>query len=327
MVGNEPKGQHFVHRAYLEGFQDPRFEERKEPALWVYMPGKTPFRQRPDRVAKRNYYYCFEQEEKRLFVAEHGLQKLEDLALPILRQLADRKFSINPTDRLTFAGYVALAHIRVPTFERFLDFTTSLVHAKHMEMLAADKAALESVVAKISKAKGESLDPEEFRKKLTGGTVVLSQKSRGWTVRQMFENLVAIQEVIFRMKWTFLLSRPDDDGFLTSDNPVSLFDPTASPTRGIGFMSSPAAHFTFPICRTVCLLAHYGHPQEARELTPSEVRQTNKGTITRADSQLYAPFGYSAVQGILNDVVKAKGAPRRVLFSKGRAVVEREDAE
>jgi hypothetical protein len=70
--GDEPNAQHYVHRAYLAGFQDPRFESRGEPALWVYIPEKNPFRQRPDRVAKLNY----QQEEKRQFVGEHGLQSL-----------------------------------------------------------------------------------------------------------------------------------------------------------------------------------------------------------------------------------------------------------
>jgi hypothetical protein len=327
VAGDEPKLQHFVHRAYLAGFQDRQFERRGEPALWVYLPEKKPFRQRPERVARRNYYYCFNQEEKRQFIAEHGLQKLEDLALPILRQLSDRKFSLNAEDRLTFAGYIAMAHTRVPTFERFLDFTAKLITAKKLELLAQHKRALESVVAEMSERTGEFIDPEDFRKKLTGGSVELHQTNRGWTVQEMFENLMMLQQVIFGMKWTLLLGTADDDGFLTSDNPVSLFDPLGSPIGGIGFMSSPAAHFTFPISRSVCLLAQHLRGPEASELNPSKIRSVNKGTITRVDSQLYAPFASSAVQQILDDVVKRKGGPRKVLFSKGRTVVKPDGAK
>jgi uncharacterized protein DUF4238 len=318
----KPKAQHYVHRAYLAGFQDPQFEKRGEPALWVYVPEKKPFRQRPERVARRNYYYCFDREEKKQFIAEYGLQKLEDLALPILRQLSDRKFSLSAEDRLTFAGYVAMAHTRVPTFERFLDFTAKLIAAKKLELLAQHKQALESVVAEMSARTGESIDPEDFRKKLTGGSAELHQANRGWTVQEMFENLMMLQQVIFEMKWGFLLAAPDDDGFLTSDNPVSLFDPLGGPMGGIGFKSSPAAHFTFPISRNVCLLAQHLPGPEARELNPSSIRTVNKGTITRADSQLYAPFASNGVQEILNHVVKRKGGPKKVLFSKGLTVVK-----
>jgi hypothetical protein len=74
-----PKQQHYVHRAYLEAFTDPDYEKRGESYLWAYLPGKSPFRQKPDRIAKRNYYYCFDREEKRQFDFEHTLQKLEDI--------------------------------------------------------------------------------------------------------------------------------------------------------------------------------------------------------------------------------------------------------
>src|SRR5579862_7541180 len=112
----EPKQQHFVHRAYLEGFVDPDYERRGESFLWAYLPGKSPFRQRPDRIAKRNYYYCFHHEEKRRFDFEHALQSLEDVALPVLRKFRSLQFNIDAEERLTFAGYVGLSYTRVPTF-------------------------------------------------------------------------------------------------------------------------------------------------------------------------------------------------------------------
>jgi len=51
----EPKHHHYVQRAYLEGFVDPDYERRRESYLWAYMPEKSPFRQKPERIAKRNY--------------------------------------------------------------------------------------------------------------------------------------------------------------------------------------------------------------------------------------------------------------------------------
>jgi len=196
-----------------------------------------------------------------------------------------------------------------------------------MELLANDKKALDSVVKEMSDRTGESIDPEDFRKKLTGGSVVVTQGNRGWTVQQMFENLLMLQQVIFDMKWAFLLAAHDTDGFLTSDNPVSLFDPAAGPMRGIGFASSPVAHFTFPLSRGICLLAHHMRGPETRELNALQVRSINKANITRTDSQLYSPFVSLGVQKLLNDVVKLKGGPRKVLFSKGRTVVQREESK
>lgn len=322
MGGEEPKSQHYVHRAYLEGFQDPALEGNGEGYVWVYMPGKSPFRQRTERVARRNYYYCYRQEERRQFLAEHTLQKLEDLALPILRQLRARRFTLNPQDRLTFAGYIALSHTRVPTFERSVDRISSLLVAKQLEFVANDKRALGEAVAEMREQTGEEIDPEEFRKKLTGGTVVAKQTSRGWSLRQMSGMMLSLQRVICAMNWTFLLAPENDAGFLTSDNPVALFDPIGAPMGGVGFASSPAAHFTFPISRDVALLAKHQQDHESVEISGFRVRSVNKGTITRADSQLYAPFRSTRVQEILDSVVRQRPVSGRVLFRKGRVLEE-----
>jgi hypothetical protein len=54
--------QHFLRRAYLEGFQDPALERKGKTAIWLYKPGKQPIPQALERVAKRNYYYRHRQE-------------------------------------------------------------------------------------------------------------------------------------------------------------------------------------------------------------------------------------------------------------------------
>jgi hypothetical protein len=320
MTEREPKSHHYVQRAYLEAFQDPRLEKIGRPAVWVYIPGKFPFPQRPDRVAKRNYYYCYREEEKRKFDAEHHIQKLEDVSLPVLRGLRSRRFNLSPEDRLTFAGYTALSHVRVPTFERSIDRFTSILTAKQVEFVTHNYHALQRAVLEINKETGENITIEEYRKRLTGGDVIVTQTNRGWSLNQMFNMLLYLQQVISEMKWTFLLSSPDDDGFVTTDNPVALFDPMAK--HGIGFASSPAAYFTFPISRDVCLFAGHQPGLEFSELSSVQVRAINKAAISRADGQVYAPFKSSGVQGILDSFLKSRPQRTRVMMKKGRVVEE-----
>jgi hypothetical protein len=284
------------------------------------MPNKSPFRQRPERVAKRNYYYCYREGDKKRFEAEHNLQKLEDLALPSLRQLRHRRFVLKDEDRLTFAGYIALSHTRVPTFERRIDHMTALMSAKQVEFAAHNPRVMESVAKEIRETTGEEIDAEEFHKRLTGGSVIVSQTNRGWSLREMFRMLLELQMLIFRMHWTFLLTPPDAEGFLTSDNPVCLFDPVAR--HGIGFASSKEAHFTFPISRDVCMMAQHHRGPETVGLSAAQIRSVNSATIAQADSQVYAPFESSAVQRILNRVVSGRPKTKRVLIRKGRVVQE-----
>jgi hypothetical protein len=319
MPASQPKGQHFVHRAYLDGFRDPSLVKRGKPALWVYVQNKIPFPQNTANVAKRNYYYCYDDKSKRQFVAEHGLAKLEGLALPVLNQLRGHKFDLTPEDRLTFAGYIALSYLRVPAFERHANRIDELLQAKKLEYMASNPHALKAAANSLSK-KARPITVDELHAKLTGGTVVVKQSNRGWSVRKMFEYLIAFQYTIADMRWQFAVAAEDDDGFLTSDNPVSLFDPTA---RSIALASSPLAHFLFPVCRTVCLRAAHIGEEAVAQVSAQQVREWNGHCISRADTQIFAPFSSKGVQRLLNVRINQRLPRRQVLFDKGRAVEER----
>jgi uncharacterized protein DUF4238 len=319
----QPKQQHYVHRAYLEGFTDADYEKRGESYLWAYLPGKSPFRQKPERIAKRNYYYCFDREEKRQFDFEHTLQKLEDISISVLRKLRTRSFRLDPEERLTLAGYVALSYTRVPTFERLVDRFATLDTAFKLDKFVSDPENLKLVAREESEKTGKVVTPEEILRTLNAGNVFVTQTNRGWSLEQMMRVMMMLQRVIYEMRWQFLLAEDGDLGFLTSDNPVALFDSPTVEVPGTGFLSSPDTYLTFPISREICLLArHVGPAQQVARISATGVRQVNKGAITRADTQLYAPFPSSKVQELHNAAVLARGKPKRVMVKKGKIVEE-----
>jgi hypothetical protein len=270
-----PKQQHYVQRAYLDGFVDPDCKTRGEPYLWAYLPGKLPFRQKTERIAKRNYYYCFDRENRRQFDVEHTIQQLEDVSVPVLRKLCCQQFDINPEERLTFAGYVALSHTRVPKFEQLVNRSTLLRSAFELERFASDIESLKELARQESESAGKEITPEEMRRRLTGGNTFLTQTNRGWSLGQMAQAMMSFQKVVFEMCWTFLIAPGDDPGFITSDNPVSLLGGAA-----VG------AYLTFPLSRGLCLLAkgRPGPPQTIVRVNAARVREVNKGTIAHADT-------------------------------------------
>jgi len=320
----EPKQHHFVHRAYLEGFADPEFGRSGELYLWAYLPGKAPFRQRPERIAKRNYYYCFEREDQREFVFEHTLQKLEDVSLPVLRKLRGRDFHLELEERLILAGYVALSYTRVPMFERVVNRATLLHTAFQLEKFTSDPENLKLLAREESERVGKEVSPDEMLKTLNAGSVYLTQTNRGWSLEQSARIMMLLQKVIFEMRWIFLVAEEGDPGFLTSDNPVAVFDAPTVDVPGTGFKSSPDTYLTFPICREICLVANHLARQAQRvvRVSGARVRQVNKGAIERADTQLYAPFRSAKVQELHDTAVLARGTPKRVMVKKGRIVEE-----
>jgi uncharacterized protein DUF4238 len=323
-LGPKPKSHHYVHRAYLEGFVDPETRKRGEGYLWAYMPGKSPFKQRPERVAKRNYYYCLQEGDdgKRDFRVEEVLGKLEDAALPILHRFRDHEFDLSADDKLTFAGYIALAFTRVPSFERSVNAHHNFMMAKAIKVAAQHDDFMEQAAREHSEETGETITAQEFRRRLTAGNVELKQTNRGWTIKVMFEAMLGLQIGISNMHWSFLSAPAGDPGFLTTDNPVSRYDPNNKPGRGIGFASSRDAHFAFPISRKLCLLAQHRPAPVLQQLSSSGVRKVYSANITRCDKQVYAPFNSLKIQTILDEVVREQRHSGRVFVRKGRVVRE-----
>ena len=316
MPGDEPKAQHFVHRAYLDGFTDSRGN------VWTYIPYKAPFPQRPERVAKRNYYYCYERGDERVFDVEHALSKLEDVSLPVLERLTSGDLALNDEDRLTFAGYIALSYCRVPTFQKNMDRLSSWMSAKRLANFLKNEKAVESYV-RIRQEQGEKIDVEKFKKDITGGSVVLSQTNRGWSLGQMFKMMMMLQRVFWDMKWTFLSVPNGSDGLVTSDNPVIPSDPVGSPFGGVGFASSPEAYFTFPLSSRLCLMgSHKWSARESAQLSPMKVRELNKLRILHCEQQIYAPFQSPKVQALLDEKASRKTSTGRILLSQGKVVEE-----
>jgi Protein of unknown function (DUF4238) len=319
-----PKQHHYVQRAYLEGFADRDFESRGECCLWTYVPGKSPFRQKPERIAKRNYYYCFDRENRRQFIFEHTLQKLEDISLPVLRKLRDHNFDIDPEERLTLAGYVALSYTRVPRFEGVVNRLAMLDTAFKMQEFTSVPENVKLLAREETEKTGKEVTPEELLNTLNAGSVYLTQTNRGWSLEQMIRIMMLLQRVIFDMRWSFLIADEEGSGFLTSDNPVAVFDAPTVDVPGTGFLSSPDTYFTFPISREICLMARHppGSAQRVGRISAFGIRQVNKGTISRADTQLYAPFRSRRVQELHDAAVMARGTPKRIMVKRGKIVEE-----
>jgi hypothetical protein len=196
-----------------------------------------------------------------------------------------------------------------------------LQKAHEVERFASDPEKLALLAREESESTGAEVTPEEMRTRLTAGSTFLTQTNRGWTLAQMARSMLPLQHIVFEMDWMILLAPDGDPGFLTSDNPVSLFSP-AYHVPGVGLLSNPDAHITFPISREICLLARHRQGRNHRVVRASavDVRRANKGTILRADTQLYAPFQSQEIQRLHDSAVMKRGKPKRVMIKKGRVV-------
>jgi hypothetical protein len=297
----KPKANHYVPQFYLNGFVEQDPERKAQPMLWVYEVNKAPRRSRPRNVAFENYFYRYAKAgEKETIDIEQRLSELESIAAPVLRRLGDGRFSLTPQERGEFAGFISLIFARGPAFRDTSNTLAANMFLLQTKAIAHTPGALEQSIRDYEEETGESIDMpvKELRDFLLSDDYNLEQTSKGFWLGTVFRTMVALIPTIERMHWVLCVSK-GNESFITSDNPVALYDPTPQ-MGGVGFASSPNAELTFPINRRVCLVCRWKGKEGIAHLSPFRVRQLNKRTIWQAYEYVYASERSSKIKNLVD---------------------------
>jgi hypothetical protein len=303
MPGNEPKAHHFVQQKYLEAFCDPvPHEKTGASALWVYSGDRPVRRQIPKECAVENYFYCFEnQEGERSWVGEHFLADLESASSDVLRTAQQGTLPTTLRDRFTLTGYVAMSLVRTPLAKKHIDRTTIEQQVQQIRDLINDPERHAEFCTWYERETGEKMDPEESIRKLRGGRVRATQTSRAWSLRMMVESLLRFQKRFMSMH--LILLHANGGYFLTSDSPVSVFDPETAAQTPEGYVSF---QMLFPLSREYCLAGTILDGPNQIEFDAKEVRNVNNSVIAGADRHVYSPFRADYIQSKLEESLAEK---------------------
>ena len=310
------KNHHYVPQFYLRGFLDPLEEAKKQNHLWCYTVGKRPKRFPTSRVGCKEFFYAIEQDGETKLWIEDKLAEMESIASGTLLKLASGKIDITSQERSEFAGFIALMFTRG---ERSFDLTNKLFlnvnAAKTMDWLK-NPDEFNEWIRSFEETTGEKLDTnyekmKDFMEKVASGEVRGEQTERGWTLKIMMELMIDMLPVFEGMTWR-LLSAPDDEMFLTSDNPVAFSDPKIARAKK-KVQYSAEAFFTFPINRKQCLQGFnrqgfLGRRLEdgKQPLRPAAVRMINRMVIEQSYRFLYAPMNSPEIQGVMERIYKER---------------------
>ncbi len=286
MPGNEPKSQHFVQRAYLEGFCDPVPNERTgSPFLWIHSATGPVRRQVPKECAVENYFYCYERDGQRSFLAEAHLSRLEEASKEVLDSAGHGTLPIALKDRFTLTGYVAMSLVRTPQGKKLID-RAAIDHATQIiRDLLNDPIRHAAFCEELEEETAEKCDPEEQKRILKAGQIRGVQSSRAWSLQMMLEMLLYFQEMFMGMSLSLL--HANDSLFLTCDCPVRIHESSFDP---LVLSRSQRIEMLFPLNRDFCLVGSYSKNKDRLELAKDEVQAVNTSIIRQADRCVYAPF-------------------------------------
>jgi hypothetical protein len=217
---NRPRRQHYVTRAYLEGFL-PTGEKH----LYVYSRGKlAPFRALPQNVAKIHNYYSQKQPDGTFDDrVEHMLQtNVEDPGLAVIRLLLSGHYALSPDDRGRLAVLLAIQEYRVPWMRQQMEeFTAGMLERFTRSMLDAPGVVEESLVKlALSDAAEADTMAETMRAAFRNGDVKVVA-SPAASLNAMGYALAALFDFYFAMDWEIL--ETDSVPFVTSDCPVHRY--------------------------------------------------------------------------------------------------------
>jgi hypothetical protein len=320
-----PKQQHYVTRAYLEGFLSP-----SEQHLVCYGRGKGPFRKSPlDAASRRNYYAVRKQDGSWDDSLETLIGKtVEDPGLPVLQKLASGRTRLNWDERDRITLLLALQEMRTPAARERARTSSIMLNDRVIQEIKAADPDQDSVAIMLgSERKTVSLD------EMVKAHDSLCDDHAKEIHRILVGAAFRLRDVYRQMKFTVYYATGQQD-FITTDVPVvRVFHSSAPLGTGIDRRD---IEIRFPLSRTALLtLTHDLHLVEAlmrassskrsrllgrlpevrvQHVSDAEVTAFNKGNARHAHRWMFAPGEINWAPVILSG---ASAAPTIVDLSSG----------
>jgi len=195
------KKQHYVPQFYTREFVDPRTAPGQEPYVWVFSKdGKTKQKRAPKNILWETDLYTFEHDSSKNYKLEEALSKIESDFADIVRRKIKPRLPLTNQEHGKLCKFVATMLQRTvrqrDSQEQFVDDLIAQV-----ERLETHHGAEPTASARLRAEK------KNIHK--TGIIGILSE----------------IPEILEQMSLAFLCTDGSSARFITSDAPVTLFNP------------------------------------------------------------------------------------------------------
>jgi hypothetical protein len=264
---NRPTKQHFINRAYLQGFANVSGQ------LHIYERGKEkPFVSTPETAARKRNYYSIKRKDGTFDdTIEHFLDReVESPAMVVIRRLSNTNEQPTLEDRFALARWVAFQEHRTPLHRGGVEETAEKILHQMMQMTAAAPGYIEHVLEKLKEQGQEfGVTAEELRKSIENdGFEIEVNPVLSLEIMMIAEEFVPF---IALMNWT-LLSAADGVPFVTSDHPVVRQDADERSPFRYGYASA-TIEFELPLTASKYLFINR---DAARELRFVELKKAGK---------------------------------------------------
>ncbi|MGE0705458.1 MAG: DUF4238 domain-containing protein [Vicinamibacterales bacterium] len=300
---------HTVPEVYLKGFFDPDKVAVRQNVLWLYEENRKIRPRGADAVAAIEGFNLDPENPGKEDAAEKAYQTLEDAATPVLEKLRAGDPRLTEEEKGTFAYFIGFQKFRTTWYRETVNLA-AVDEFRHTCRRLLDEKRVHEIVGtteaeRYGRVKFSLEDAEKFVTDMADGTIGLTQHSNGWALVGALEAGQKLTPMLARIHWT-LCEAPASEPWITSDNPVALFEPF--PVQRKGELYGPSLQFLFPISPRFLL---FGEPVTRRQddrgrVSAETVRMMTDDLLRIAHRQVYASFFSKELQSRVNQVFKER---------------------
>jgi len=284
----QKKKQHIVPKCYLENFTN------KDGFLWALTSNGDEdkvIRIKPKNILTENSFYSikFDSGEKSFFI-EDTLSNIEGAFSSIFKNKISKRLPLTPEERAQVSIFIASMKHRTKVDRESMRKSWSDLDKKldewrkHFEANPKAKCFSERMFPAEEK---DSFSQDEVRE-------VLENFDNFHSI-SLIDNLAYIANIIFQMKWGFIMPEDENDEFITSDHPCVIFRPESIKKYGHrAFGSAPGlvyndTELTIPLSSKVAIMTGWQIEKEAYVPMPTSfVEQINIRSIAYAQEKIIA---------------------------------------
>ncbi|MBI1875836.1 MAG: DUF4238 domain-containing protein [Acidobacteria bacterium] len=229
-----------------------------------------------------------------------------NIAAPHIQKLRREDIAdFSAREKAELSTLLSILLTRTPLYRQMVNSLMAQLHRISAKKMLREEHGIEELVESNVRLGGDRIEVEKARdamQALVDGSVVLEQRSNAWNIKQMFINAEKYDALFVRMRWN-LLEAPDEQPFITSDNPVLMVDPARAQARSPKEYRAPsfASQLQFPISPKYLLLGSFRGPNQRVQLVRTAlVREFNGNMLKHAHKEAYASYRSDALQRALD---------------------------
>lgn len=251
---SRPRLQHYVTRAYLDGFL-----ADGETKIHVYARGKeTSFRAKPENVAAIHNYYSSKRPDGTYDdrIEELFANTIEGPGIKVIRRLNAGHYDISKQARVLLSTLLAIQEYRVPWMrEQMETFTTEMLQRFSRRIVDSEGLMEETIKELALSEPGMEHDTaEKLRGALRNGDIEIRANSAA-SMHAMGHLLETLPDIYFTMGWEVL--ETTSIPFITSDCPVHRYYVPIGQDIPYGGLMDTRVHVRFPLCKTKMLVIRH----------------------------------------------------------------------